>query len=223
MSQAPNTEGARAFASFILSDRGQQLLFHPDIRKLPIKPSVYRNKPEGYFNPFENNPTFIYNGRKGLTRQMQQMEFYHLALAVPQSRHQQDPSVQRGKFLFIQSQCAACHIPQVTTGDFPQLSVLSGKTIMPYSDFLLHDMGPALADGRPDFLASGSEWRTPPLWGIGLANTVDEQAGFLHDGRALTLLEAILWHGGEAEYVKQQVKAMPAQDRQSLIDFLYSL
>jgi CxxC motif-containing protein (DUF1111 family) len=100
---------------------------------------------------------------------------------------------------------------------------VSNQVIHPYTDLLLHDMGPALADGRPDFQASGSEWRTPPLWGIGLVLTVNGHTNFLHDGRARSLLEAVLWHGGEAEEAREQVKHLPASDRQALVSFLESL
>lgn len=84
-------------------------------------------------------------------------------------------------------------------------------------------MGPGLADGRPEFLADGNEWRTPPLWGIGLAQVVNPLAGYLHDGRARTLEEAILWHGGEAQAAADRYSRLPAEDRQALIDFLQSL
>lgn len=109
------------------------------------------------------------------------------------------------------------------TGDFQRLSQLSNVSIKPYTDLLLHNMGKDLADGRPDFLANGEEWRTPPLWGIGLAKQVNPQVGFLHDGRARTLMEAILWHGGEAENAKQRVIDMPSDERKALIIFLESL
>lgn len=157
------------------------------------------------------------------TEQLQQMTFYQLALAVPKQRQAGDATVIRGKQVFERALCAACHQPTLQTGNFPGLSPLSQQQIAPYTDLLLHDMGPELADGRPDFKANGNEWRTPPLWGIGLAKKVDEQVGFLHDGRARNLLEAILWHGGEAEASREQVRTMSAQDRQALLLFLESL
>lgn len=157
------------------------------------------------------------------TEQLDNMAFYQLALAAPAPRHQDSPSIQRGAALFQQAQCAACHRPQIKTGDFPRLAALSQQTIAPYTDLLLHDMGPELADHRPDFAASGSEWRTPPLWGIGLAKLVEKNAGFLHDGRARTILEAILWHGGEAEEAKKMVRAMTPEERHALLSFIESL
>lgn len=155
--------------------------------------------------------------------QLKQMEFYQLALAVPSPRHQDDSRVQRGAALFRQAQCAACHLPEVRTSEFPRLAALGNQSISPYTDLLLHDMGPELADHRPDFSAAGSEWRTPPLWGIGLAKQVEPNAGFLHDGRARTILEAIMWHGGEAQESRNMVQQMSPLDRQLLLDFVESL
>ncbi|SNR96903.1 CxxC motif-containing protein, DUF1111 family [Methylobacillus rhizosphaerae] len=155
--------------------------------------------------------------------QLDQMELYQLALAVPAPRLQDYPHIRQGARLFRQAQCAVCHQPQLRTGDFPRLPALSRQTIAPYTDLLLHDMGPDLADHRPDFAASGSEWRTPALWGIGLAKQVEPNTGFLHDGRARTILEAILWHGGEAEEAKKTVQAMSPDDREALLAFINSL
>ncbi|WP_020166724.1 MULTISPECIES: di-heme oxidoreductase family protein [Methylotenera] len=155
--------------------------------------------------------------------QLDDMEFYQLAVAVPKQRNTDNALVIKGAKIFKQANCAACHIPEMRTGKFPRLTPLSNVTIKPYTDLLLHNMGAGLADGRPDFLASGEEWRTPPLWGIGLAKQVNLQAGFLHDGRARTLMEAILWHGGEAENAKQRVIDMPSDERKALMKFLNSL
>lgn len=149
--------------------------------------------------------------------------FYSRTLAVPARRDAKDPIVLRGKQLFHQANCAACHIPLFTTGTSPDFPELSRQTIRPYTDLLLHDMGPGLADGRPDFEASGNEWRTPPLWGIGLVKTVNGHTRFLHDGRARNLAEAILWHGGEAEKSREAFRAMPKPDREALLKFLESL
>ena len=157
------------------------------------------------------------------TAQLDQMELYQLALAVPAPRSQNQSLAQRGAALFQQAQCTACHRPEIRTGDFPRLTALSQQTIAPYTDLLLHNMGPELADHRPDFAASGSEWRTPPLWGIGLAKQVEPNTGFLHDGRARTILEAILWHGGEAEEARETVRAMIPADREALLVFINSL
>ncbi|MBD8792686.1 c-type cytochrome [Pseudomonas syringae] len=148
--------------------------------------------------------------------------FYTRMLAVPARRNLDRPSVQRGKALFQDSGCTACHRPAYVTGQHVEPE-LSGQLIFPYSDLLLHDMGDGLADGRPEFLANGQEWRTPPLWGLGLTQVVNAQARYLHDGRARTLLEAILWHGGEAHPSREKVRRMPTADRDALLDFLKSL
>ncbi|HDZ39986.1 MAG TPA: c-type cytochrome [Marinobacter sp.] len=149
--------------------------------------------------------------------------FYAKSLAVPARRNMETPSVQQGARLFNETGCAGCHTPRHTTGTDADRPDLSNQTIWPYTDMLLHDMGPALADGRREFLADGNEWRTPPLWGVGLAQTVNTQAGFLHDGRARTLEEAILWHGGEAEPASARFSQFSVNQRQALLDFLKSL
>ncbi|MFC4257851.1 di-heme oxidoredictase family protein [Marinobacter lacisalsi] len=149
--------------------------------------------------------------------------FYSRSLAIPARRDMDNPAVQAGARLFNEAGCAACHTPRHTTGEVADRPDLSNQTIWPYTDLLLHDMGDRLADGRPVFEADGREWRTPPLWGIGLTQTVNPQAGFLHDGRARTLEEAILWHGGEARPATDAYRAMDAADRASIIRFLESL
>jgi CxxC motif-containing protein (DUF1111 family) len=149
--------------------------------------------------------------------------FYAKSLAVPARRNLESESVQRGAELFNEIGCAGCHTPRHQTGEVADRPDLSNQTIWPYTDLLLHDMGPALADGRDEFLANGNEWRTPPLWGIGLAQVVNPQAGFLHDGRARTLEEAVLWHGGEAQAAADRYRQMSSEDRTALIDFLNSL
>ena len=155
--------------------------------------------------------------------QLDATELYHLALAAPRQRNAEEKQVQRGATLFKQAQCSACHVPQLKTGEFAAYPALSHQTIHPYTDLLLHDMGEALADHRPDYLASGREWRTPPLWGIGLAQKVEPRAGFLHDGRARTLLEAVLWHDGEGKASAMTVKDMTVSERKALFKFLESL
>lgn len=147
---------------------------------------------------------------------------YMRAIAVPARRDPRDAVVLRGAALFVDARCDRCHTPTLTTGD-SDVAALSRQVIHPYSDLLLHDMGDALADGRPDHDASGREWRTPPLWGIGLAATVTPAGGFLHDGRARTALEAIAWHDGEATFSRDAVRAMPRGDRDALLRFLGSL
>ena len=146
--------------------------------------------------------------------------FYVHTLAVPAARDY--PGRERGAELFFAAGCQQCHAPRHRTGEHA-VPALSDQLIFPYTDLLLHDMGPGLADGRPHFLASGSEWRTPPLWGIGLTETVNGHTRFLHDGRARNLAEAILWHGGEAEAAKESFRAMSSEDRAALIKFLESL
>jgi len=149
--------------------------------------------------------------------------FYMKTLGVPGRRRVEEPGVRRGARLFAAARCTSCHVPETRTGvaeGFPELSL---QVIRPYSDLLLHDMGEPLADGRPDFEATGSEWRTPPLWGIGLVHTVNQHTLLLHDGRARNLTEAILWHGGEAARAREAFRAMPAADRGDLVRFLESL
>jgi CxxC motif-containing protein (DUF1111 family) len=149
--------------------------------------------------------------------------FYTRNLAVPARRDMDDPDVLRGKAVFHDLGCPACHAPKFVTHRMPDRPEHSFQLIWPYSDFLLHDMGPDLADGRPEGLATGREWRTAPLWGIGLTETVTGRASFLHDGRARALLEAVLGHGGEAEAARDGAAALDPSDRAALIRFLESL
>lgn len=149
--------------------------------------------------------------------------FYVQTLAVPARRDLNDPEVIHGEQLFTQAECAKCHLPTLRTGVLQGVPSVSNQTIHPYTDLLLHDMGPGLADDRPDFKASGTEWRTPPLWGIGLVRTVNGHTNFLHDGRARNLMEAILWHGGEAEKSRRSTLQMSKTERNALIAFLESL
>lgn len=149
--------------------------------------------------------------------------FYSQTLAVPARRNWTDPQVLAGKRVFHELGCASCHTPQFKTDANYPIAELAGQTIRPYTDLLLHDMGAALADNRPDFLATGREWRTPPLWGIGLVETVNHHTRFMHDGRARNLEEAVLWHGGEARPAQQKYTQLPQQDREALLAFLESL
>lgn len=144
-------------------------------------------------------------------------------LAVPAQRDHDQPQVQQGQALFNELGCAGCHVPALTTGTHTSQPLLSNQLIHPYTDLLLHDMGAALADDRPDFEATGQEWRTPPLWGIGLTETINGNAFYLHDGRARSLEEAILWHGGEAQASRDQFAALSAAERRVLLAFLKSL
>lgn len=145
------------------------------------------------------------------------------ALAVPERRDIADRQVLRGKEMFHAAGCAACHTPKHVTARLPTDPARSFQLIWPYTDLLLHDMGEGLADHRPEATATGREWRTPPLWGIGLTQAVSGHSLFLHDGRARTLLEAVLWHGGEAQPARDHVADMPPEDRAALIRFLESL
>ena len=148
---------------------------------------------------------------------------YTQTLGVPARRNLDDPTALRGEQVFYAVGCTGCHTPTLRTGALAGVPEVSRQEIHPYTDLLVHDMGPGLADGRPDFQASGSEWRTPPLWGIGLVETVNKHTNFLHDGRARTLLEAVLWHGGEAQAARDRVTRLRATDRAALIAFLESL
>lgn len=149
--------------------------------------------------------------------------FYSRNLAVPARRNVNDPNVLRGKEIFYTSGCTSCHRPSFVTHRLADQPEQSFQLIWPYTDMLLHDMGPGLADNRPEARATGSEWRTPPLWGIGLTKQVSGHTYFLHDGRARSLLEAILWHGGEAQTQRDAVVKLPPKDRAALITFLESL
>lgn len=149
--------------------------------------------------------------------------FYTQNLAVPVRRKHDDPVVLRGKALFQSLNCSGCHRGPYTTGTVPDQPHLSRQRILPYTDLLLHDMGEDLADHRPEGLADGREWRTPPLWGIGLTEAVSGHSLFLHDGRARNLEEAVLWHGGEAEAARNGYTALTKHDRDALIAFLKSL
>lgn len=148
--------------------------------------------------------------------------FYTRNLGVPARRNVDSPQILEGKTLFHRAGCQSCHVPKYTTGDAAEPE-LANQVIRPYTDLLLHDMGEGLADHRPEFEASGSEWRTPPLWGIGMTETISGHSQFLHDGRARNLLEAILWHGGEAEQAKQTVLGFDSDERSALLAFLESL
>ena len=150
-------------------------------------------------------------------------ELYVRSLTVPMRRQTQDSQVKRGEALFAKAHCSVCHLSELQTGESASLPQPAGQTIHPYTDMLLHDMGDGLADGRPDFLAGPGEWRTSPLWGIGLSATVNGANAFLHDGRARSFTEAIMWHGGEAEVSREAFRNFPREDRAALLFFLNSL
>lgn len=149
--------------------------------------------------------------------------FYARNLGVPERRALNDPQVLRGKELIYGLNCTGCHTPKYVTARLETQPEQSFQLIWPYTDLLLHDMGPGLADDRPEGRATGREWKTPPLWGIGLTAQVSGHTQFLHDGRARSLLEAILWHGGEAQAARDAVVALPKADRDAILAFLESL
>ncbi len=148
---------------------------------------------------------------------------YVHTLAVPQARGLDTDLVRQGEQAFRRFGCAACHLPTLQSGPDPALPELANQTFHPFTDLLVHDMGEGLADHRPDGSASGSEWRTAPLWGIGLIPQVNGHDRLLHDGRARGPAEAILWHGGEAEKAKEAFRTAPAAERDAVIAFLDAL
>lgn len=162
-------------------------------------------------------------------RTLADVNFYTRTVAVPAPRGVGRPQVERGLELFKAYNCVGCHVDRWVTGEHPDhIAALENQVIYPYTDLLLHDMGDDLADGRPDFLADGNEWRTPPLWGLGLTETISGNhppngLQLLHDGRARTIPEAILWHAGEAKDAKEQFQKASKEDREALITFLQSL
>jgi CxxC motif-containing protein (DUF1111 family) len=164
------------------------------------------------------------------TEDMANVELYLYNLGVPARRNVKDPAVVLGEKKFFDAKCNLCHTPTLHTGsdivkllDGTRLPHLSNKTIHPYSDYLLHDMGPELGDDYNQFNASGDEWRTTPLWGIGLQEVVNGHSHFLHDGRARNFTEAIMWHGGEGSVSREIFKKMTKTERDALLMFLKSL
>lgn len=153
---------------------------------------------------------------------LERLTLYTRLLAVPAQRDADDPAVQRGAALFREIGCAACHLPTLRTGE-AALPELAAQTFHPFTDLLLHDLGDGLADGRPDGLATGREWRTAPLWGLGLIGRVNGHDRLLHDGRARGFAEAILWHGGEGQAARDAFAGLDRRDRDALVAFLASL
>ena len=151
------------------------------------------------------------------------LEFWVKSLEAPAPRDQTNRQVLRGQKLFEKARCTVCHVPELRTGDYPELPQLSHKRFHAYTDMLMHDMGPSLADGRPDYNAGPSDWLTPPLWGIGLSQQVNGSTNLLHDGRARNVLEAILWHGGEAAQSRHVFANFSKQERDAVIVFINSL
>lgn len=182
--------------------------------------------PEDHLSPFQQQqyPGIPNGGTPELNDEtLQKVVSYARTLSVPARRDWENQEVLRGKFLFSELQCDDCHRATFNTGTEGAITALHNQNIRPYTDLLLHDMGPELADNRPDFLATGSEWRTPPLWGIGMIETVNDHTFLLHDGRARNMEEAVLWHGGEAERSRNDFKKLSVTDRAALIRFLESL
>jgi len=154
---------------------------------------------------------------------MDKILFYTRHLAVPARRDLYEAQTLQGKRLFYEAGCIACHVPKFVTARDADEPALQYQLIWPYTDLLLHDMGDGLADHRPEGAADGREWRTAPLWGIGLTEAVNGHSQFLHDGRARNLAEAVLWHGGEAQAARDRFAAMTQEERTALIAFLSSL
>ncbi|MFQ3260176.1 di-heme oxidoredictase family protein [Reinekea sp.] len=168
------------------------------------------------------------NGDTGDEKELQTdvlaaVTFYTRHIAVPKQRDHSNPIVIAGEQLFTDIGCVNCHTAKFTTPKLSDLPALSEQTFHPFSDLLLHDMGPNLADNREEFLANGQEWRTPPLWGTGYALEVSEQVALLHDGRAQSVEEAILWHGGEAETIRLRFVNLIKRQREAIIAFVNSL
>jgi CxxC motif-containing protein (DUF1111 family) len=154
---------------------------------------------------------------------LDRLTFYVRVLAVPAARNLDVPAVRAGARSFERLRCTSCHRPSMKTDDQPSVPLLAFQVIHPFTDLLLHDMGPGLEDGREEFDASGREWRTPPLWGIGLTRSVNRHSRFLHDGRARSIEEAILWHAGEALRARDAFMHLSQSERAELLAFLESL
>ena len=170
-----------------------------------------------------NGAQAIHDGQEASAETLDLVTFYARNLGVPERRGVGDPTVLRGKAIFHSLNCTGCHTPKHVTHRLKDQPEQSFQLIWPYTDLLLHDMGPGLADSRPEGRADEREWRTSPLWGIGLTAQVSGHTEFLHDGRARSLLEAILWHGGEAQVARDGVVTLPTADRDALIAYLESL
>jgi CxxC motif-containing protein (DUF1111 family) len=166
----------------------------------------------------------VLNDPEIIDSDMYDLELWLRTTAAPAPRNTADPEVVRGKALFNQAACSVCHLPELTTAaEYPAFPKLANRTFGAYTDLLLHDMGEGLADNRPDFKAGGRDWRTTPLWGLGLSETVNGSAALLHDGRARNVTEAILWHGGEAEKARNAFMEMQKPERDALVKFVESI
>lgn len=196
-------------ATAAFEDMGLSSRYFPDQNCPPVQEVCKRHLPGNF-------PEII-------NYEIDALELWLHGLAVPARRNMRDADVQKGEALFAQAQCAVCHVPELKTGNFPAMRQLSNRTFRAYTDLLLHDMGDGLADGRPDYLAGPRDWRTPPLWGLGLSQIVSGSSALLHDGRARNVVEAILWHGGEAEASREVFRGMPRDDRKALVRFVEAL
>lgn len=156
-------------------------------------------------------------------QELNAMTVFTQTMGVPAIRNNSDPTAQLGAQMFVKAECTSCHVPAMRTGVLPGRPEVSNQLIAPFTDLLLHDMGPELADNRPDFLANGREWRTAPLWGLSLQQTVNGHTNLLHDGRARNVMEAIMWHGGEGSNSRKIVSEMSKKDRDALVAFLNSI
>jgi CxxC motif-containing protein (DUF1111 family) len=195
-------------AAAFIADMGLTTALHPDKNCPPVQRACRAADPGRRPNIDE--------------AQLDAIEFYLRALAVPERRDVEKPEVRQGERLFLALGCAACHRPSLATGAHP-VAALAHQTIHPFTDLLLHDMGDGLADQAREGEVSGRFWRTAPLWGLGLVPSVNGHEFYLHDGRARGLAEAILWHGGEAEAAKRRFRALARAEREALIAFLRSL
>lgn len=211
--QSIRAQTAAAFSG----DMGLSTRLHPDPSGdcTPAQPAC-RAAPSG------EDPA-VHDGFEVSDQSLDLVTFYARNLAVPNRPNAGDPTVLRGKQVFYDSGCTGCHTPKHVTARLTGQPEQSFQLIWPYTDLLLHDMGEGLADHRPEGRATGTEWKTPPLWGIGLTAQVTGRESYLHDGRARTLLEAVLWHGGEAAPARDRTIALPQADRNALIAFLESL
>ena len=209
-------------ASALIGDIGATTFYFPEkncpsIQKACLDlPSASKCGGQGGCTGNQFRPEVMPSRINNLTRYLQ-------TLGVPARRNPTAPEVAQGEKLFAQAKCAACHVPELTAGPKPEVAAMANITFHAYTDLLLHDMGPELADGRPDYQATGSEWRTPALWGIGLQQKVNGHSELLHDGRARNVTEAIIWHGGQAETAREAFKKMSKQDRAALVRFVESL
>ncbi|RMG40276.1 MAG: thiol oxidoreductase [Candidatus Dadabacteria bacterium] len=190
------------------------------------QPSVKQQTAAAFFNDMGMTSSLFQDPRQQQEVSddtLNRITFYLQAAGVPIARNQDDPEVKAGKILFQQIGCNKCHIITLTTGNSSVVEV-ANQTFHPFSDLLLHDMGRGLADKHPEFSAKGSEWRTTPLWGLGMTGVFNKnKPGYLHDGRARTLEEAIIWHSGEAKTSRDNFAKLTKDERSQLIKFLRSL